>query len=378
MTLATLALAAAIMLVLPASVSASTRVLDHLNLGVAESERAHGLTSEGSDIPQAPKPPTTNTYVASVEASAGSAPESTLVEPGEWGVSREGEWIQYTLNRPTKLDRVAVAWARTQTFLFEIHASPDGKHWKRVVHGRSWRRGPKHFETYSFEPTGAKCVRIVVYGRDTRTRRGNAFIAQVRLGELPYPEAYEPALAYQPGLGQPCRRLLPVGESWEGGSLSFVVKCDPKKHNYLTVKFWGSDPRQSYLYLRDEEGRWVLHAPGGQMRGGHNASWTPLWEFAADGAGGLCPGRFIYATYPIPQNLTEGKSQVRLQIQAAGDTIGKPMKTPSQGIYDLYTHTAPFTAFAADEPQGEPFRWGPSRPMPRGQSVDQKLLSDAQ
>ena len=361
------------------------RYLDHVNFGDRASERAHQFISENSEVPKLHREEGAGPRVLSVIATAGTAPEATLMEAGEWGVHREGEWIEYELSETTEVDRVAVAWGRTQTFRFEIHTSPDGETWNLVFQGESWRRGRDHFETYRFDPVRARHVRIVALGRDTGWQRtGRFFLAQVRIGELAYPEAFEPALRYKPGLNQPCHRLLPVSDRWEGGWMRFAMKSHPAEKNYLTVKLWGSDSVMAPLYLRDEKGRWVAAPRISMRRSGDNAAWTPLWEFAGDeaggplgAAGGPFPGRFIYVTYPIPREMTEGKSEVILHIQAVGSRFERPMAKPSQGIYAAYTHTESFSRFADDEPQGEAFRWGPSRPVPQETSVEDKLMADA-
>ncbi len=359
--------------------------LDSINFGDRESEQAHRFISENSEIPEEIPIAVDGPYVQSVTATDGTAPQATLTENGEWAVHNNGEWIEYALSELTEIDRVEIAWGRGQTFFFEIHASSDGERWERVYEGASWRRGSGHFETCEFDPVQVRHVRIVARGRDSgRSRTGRFFIAQVRIGNLPYPEAYQPALAYRPGLNQPSRRLLPVADSWEGGWMRFVMKCEPDQKNYLTVKLWGSDNVMSPLYLRDKDGRWVAAPAISMHRTGDNAAWTPLWEFAGGVAGGPLgvangpfPGRFIYATYPIPREMTQGRSEVTLQIQAVGSEFERPMFKPSQGIYAAYTHTEPFSHFADDEPQGEPFEWGPNRPAPQDLSVEEKLMNDA-
>ncbi|MEF8787849.1 MAG: discoidin domain-containing protein, partial [Planctomycetota bacterium] len=356
--------------------AAAEAPLDRVDFGDVDSERAHEFRSEKATIPEATKPPG-GLHVASVSASGGTAPQATLVETGEWGTDRIGDWIQYELSERTELGRVSIEWGRNMTFKFDIKVSPDGDTWQKVVDDRSWRKGRGSFETYEFDPVEARYVRIVAHGWTRRWRASNFFINQVRIGQLPHPEAYKPALAYRPGLGQSCRRLMPAGDSWEGGWMDFVVDCEPEGQNYLTVKLWGSDARMTYLHLKDGQGRWVYHAPHGRLRGGHNTSWTPLWEFTDNTAGGGFHGRFIYVTYPIPRKLTRGREEVRLRIQAAGSRIGEPMKVASQGIYDAYTHTDPFSGFAAEEPQGEPFEWGPPRPAPDDMTVLEKLKKEA-
>jgi hypothetical protein len=52
------------------------------------------------------------------------------------------------------------------------------------------------------------------------------------------------------GLGLPARRLLPLEpQTWEGGRLKFVMRVDPEKPNYATVRLWGSDASADRLIL---------------------------------------------------------------------------------------------------------------------------------
>ena len=52
------------------------------------------------------------------------------------------------------------------------------------------------------------------------------------------------------GLKESARIILPKDtDSWEGGRISFVMKVDPEKQNYFTVRFWGSDKDKSMILL---------------------------------------------------------------------------------------------------------------------------------
>jgi len=72
------------------------------------------------------------------------------------------------------------------------------------------------------------------------------------------------------------------------------------------------------------------------------------------------PNRFIYVTTPIPKQLTEGRTQVRLKLVAIGsiapyappDQRERPLLSLSRGIYRIYIHTDPFFVPESDEPQG--------------------------
>ena len=363
-----------------ASADPAQEILDHVEFGDRASEDAHQFESQHSEVlePTEGEAPDFR-HIVSVAATDGvnTTPQETLTQSGEWAVHNEGEWIEYELSQQTEINEVQMEWGRNDTFFFEIHASSDGASWQRVFEGESWNRGSGEFESYEFDSVQAQHIRIVALGRDTRWRQGRFFLSQVRIGDLEHPNAYETAMKERTGLDQSARRLLPVEDEWEGGWMRFVMESAPEEKNYLTVKLWGSDNRLSHLYLRDQEGRWVIATPESMRRGGDNASWTPVWEFAGGTPGGPFPGRFIYVTYPIPREMTEGRSNVTLHLQAAGESFGDPMDVPSQGIYAAYTHTEPFSGFAEQEPQGEPFEWGPPRPAPKDASLEEKLKDEA-
>ncbi|MEZ0273791.1 MAG: hypothetical protein ACAH88_02710, partial [Roseimicrobium sp.] len=154
-------------------------------------------------------------------------------------------------------------------------------------------------------------------------------------------------------LGQPARRLLPGGgESfWEGGSLGFIMKVDPDKPNYVTARFWGDEVNPNLL---------VLFCEGKQIGYRHLGDIDVL---ALPDDEPRYNGRFYYATTPLPQTLTAGKKEVRLEIRSNGPVWGygrsfedyqKPMTKPSRAIYRLATHTDGCYVPSADEVQGQP------------------------
>ena len=112
-------------LVAPSAASAQGRAfesseswLDRVKFGDAESERDHQLETDHSEVIESAQDPPKFLHIASVTATAGSAPESTLIPAGEWEVLRKGEWIDYELSGRTTVDHLRVAWGRTQTFFF--------------------------------------------------------------------------------------------------------------------------------------------------------------------------------------------------------------------------------------------------------------------
>jgi hypothetical protein len=154
------------------------------------------------------------------------------------------------------------------------------------------------------------------------------------------------------GLGEPARRLLPREPvSFLGGTVSFTLKVDPQRQNYVTVKLWGSDKGAGL-------GRLVLFADGMQVGYRHEGDYDVLNQ-ADDEA--ECLGRFLYQTLPLPPALTHDKSSIDLKIISLGPQwpygqtfaqYQKDLKEPTRGIYRVYTHTATRFVPDASERQG--------------------------
>ncbi len=152
------------------------------------------------------------------------------------------------------------------------------------------------------------------------------------------------------GLKEPARVLLPDGNSWKGGSMSFIMKVDPDKQNYLTARFWGDDLNDEHLLLLCE-GKLVGYRHLGDIE-------------ALDIGTELSPflnGRFLYKTTPLPLSITKGKTEVNLTIESNGrlwayastfDKYQYAMDGPTRGIYRVYTHTDEAFVPPANEKQG--------------------------
>tara|TARA_Y100001933_G_scaffold265285_1_gene340135 strand:- start:59796 stop:62084 length:2289 start_codon:yes stop_codon:yes gene_type:complete len=140
-------------------------------------------------------------------------------------------------------------------------------------------------------------------------------------------------------LGQSARQLLPLTPaSWDGGKVAFDLKVDPKVTTYITVKLWGSDHGL-------DRGRLLLFANGKQV-GQRHLGDVDILDVMSDEP--RYPGRFVYKTLPLPQSMTQGKTDIQLEIRALGRIWGygntwerfqKVLEKPSRGIYGAYTHT---------------------------------------
>jgi hypothetical protein len=158
-------------------------------------------------------------------------------------------------------------------------------------------------------------------------------------------------------LGQTARVILPIGNYWKGGEIFFVLKIDPEKQNYITVKFWGSDINEDMLILFCE-GKQVGYRHLGDIDILDHGAENPVYN-----------ERFTYNTIPLPLNQTRGKTEITLSIQASGriwgygttfDKYQYAMREPSRGIYNIYSHTNGCFTPPANEKQGL---------VPSGQSV---------
>ncbi len=174
-------------------------------------------------------------------------------------------------------------------------------------------------------------------------------------------------------LGEPGRRLVPASEN-SPASLAFDAKVDPAAQNYLTIRIWGSDTTWTPVNLLLDQGSINLG----------NLWWHVTREPPV-------PGRFLYRTFPIPIEVTRGKTSLRLRLETAvaPQTIGafrnadqpppKLLYRPSFALYGLHVHTDSWFEPPASDRQGPPFVWGPPAPKPAGYPdiAGQRLLERA-
>jgi hypothetical protein len=138
------------------------------------------------------------------------------------------------------------------------------------------------------------------------------------------------------------------------------LACHPAKQNYFTVKVWGSSGSGGYgpgstLLLRDPETGDAPFVEIARQDGPADPRKHPRkGEIVRQYEAKAFPGRFYYATYPIPLGMTRASSKVRLRLLYKGPA-------PGPDVYCVYTHLDPFFEPPADEIQGKPFMLGPPR-----------------
>lgn len=157
------------------------------------------------------------------------------------------------------------------------------------------------------------------------------------------------------GLAEPFVRF-----SEDDQHVDFQLGCHPDKPTYFTVKVWGNSGSAGYrpgssLLLHDPEKGDAPFDPIARQDGAPNPSHHPRkGEIVRQLEDKAFPGRFYYATYPVPLGMTRGRSTVRLRLVYKG-------RAPGLEVYRVYTHLDPFFEVPESEVQGKPFKPGPPR-----------------
>ena len=136
-------------------------------------------------------------------------------------------------------------------------------------------------------------------------------------------------------------------------SVDFKLDCNPDQRNYVTVKVWGSSG--------SKDGQLLLgHKKGVDLTKKHAPEGVLTWQRIKN----PLPGRFYYATRPLPKSLTDGQSTVKV-------TLGYKGSSPGPQVYNIYCHQEAFFEPPEDELQGDPFELGPPRPD-KGKEISAK------
>ncbi|HEX8339425.1 MAG TPA: hypothetical protein VF624_00820 [Tepidisphaeraceae bacterium] len=153
------------------------------------------------------------------------------------------------------------------------------------------------------------------------------------------------------------RRIVPA--AGEGpGWIAFDAVVLPEEQNYLTLRVWGGEKTWGPLHLREV---------------GADLDLGNVWAFNSPEP--PAPGRWVYRTFPIPREVTRGKSRLRLRLQNVPAPAGAGFRNadtppppkayrPTFAVYALYAHVDPYFTPPPGEKQGEPFAWGPPRAKP--------------
>ncbi len=350
--------------------------INSIDLGNPESESAHNLSASFADIVEYSYP---EYWIMSVRASGyddGFEPYYTIDgnEDTYWQVTGKpqhpmvrGNWIEIELNQSKKIDEISIDWFGEEPYEFKIYEKPfsDFRSLKYTnisepkIHG---------LETYKLDnKLHTRAIRIEFAVCADNNPQG---IRQIRVGGLKYPDAYPQAVHhYAPIIsferiyyveferilnwqtftlrrpyadGGSGRRIMPRNDAFEGGWIDFDITVNPKEQNFITLELWESNKQLmlehgNAVMLQVLEGsvqdkaRWFLPEKITEQKK-LNIEWYGLKPQ---------PGRFVYATYRLPKEFTEGKTRTRLRLKGIGNIRRDyPMREPSPPIYNVYSHTS--------------------------------------
>jgi len=222
---------------------------------------------------------------------------------------------------------------------------------------------PKMFEKHPALPVlralfpGILASLVFLTSCSRSTSKGGNALDTLILGDPASESAHaytsEHAEHIQGAMGETATRLLPLSPaSHDGGSISFTMKVDPEKQNYVSARLWGSDKSAAKGH------HLVLYADGKQVGYRRESDYDLLNRAETDPQSA---GRFIYETRPLPLAMTKGRTEIPMKIVGLGsiynyatvwDKYQSKLEEPTRGIYRIYTHTNPRIEPPVTEKQG--------------------------
>ncbi|MBC7785835.1 MAG: discoidin domain-containing protein [Burkholderiales bacterium] len=350
---------------------------DTLKLGDAESEAVHKVVAEHTEIVGYVYP---DNWVMAARASGfhkGHEPHQALDGKPDthWEISGHpqapmvrGHWLEVDLNRSIKLEEVSIQWLGDKPYDFQIQDKPF-EDLRQVRHSGKSRGQSTELEIYRVaEPRETRAIRIEFAVDPAAGPQG---IKEVRINGLKWPDGYPPAahagapveIVRRPyyvefermltwpvfSLKRPLadggksRRVLPRDDAFEGGWIDFDIAVDPKEPIWITLRLWGSEAKRT-----DEWGNAIIVQTLDGAAGKPGRSFLPRfvteeqnWQFEWYGKKPQ-PGRWVYASYALPKDLTNGKTSIRLRLQGVGNARrDHPMRAASPPVYVITSDTRP-------------------------------------
>ena len=353
---------------------AGAQVTANVVFGDAASEKAHNVSVTSAELVRDAYP---QRWVMSVRASAfqdDHEPHRAIDgdDQTHWQVAgrppapmARGNWIELDLNESMTVESVQVRWTGDRPYSFKIYDKPFSDLRRLRLEGRSAEK-PGALETYALpEPTRTRAVRVE-FAVDPENRPQG--IAEIRIGGVAWPDGYPPAkypgaaveVVHRPYYveferflkwpvfnlkrpladGQVGRRLLPL-DTFEGGRLDFDLAVDPARTNFVTLKLW-----ESNTALMTAGGPCIVieplvDDPVGRGRGCLPAFMTEEQHTQQEWYGVRpTPGRWVFATYRLPPEVTKARGQIRLRLQGVGNVRrDAPMRSPPPPLYSASSHT---------------------------------------
>lgn len=358
-------------------VLAVARADDAILLGDAASEKAHAVAAEGTKVVSFNYPKFSFMTVRASAYEPGSEPWRVLdADPQtHWQVRGKppepmvkGQWIEVELDRPTRIDEVSVKWLGDKPYKFIIYEKPWEDFRRPVFEGVS-AGTPDKLEAYKLpKPMQTRAVRIEFEPAQDGAPQG---IREIRLGGIEWPAAsplavdpagpvvtvkrpyyvefermlWWPVFTLRRALadGGTARIILPDKEEFEGGRIDFDIAVTPDKANWITLKMWESKER---LMGQDNNAILLQTLEGDSSQKNRTflprfvteeQSWAQEWYGKKP-----VPGRWVYAHYELPPDVTRGADKLRLRLQGIGNARRDyPMREPSPPIYEITGSSEP-------------------------------------
>lgn len=348
-----------------------------INLGDPDSERAHNVSAEHAPVVGEEYP---DRWIMAARASdyeEGHEPWRAVDGDMDthWQVRgrsphpmHRGQWLDLELNEPMEIEEISIRWLGEQKYNYRVVHQPrsDATDLHEIHSGESEGQS-EELETYVFpRPTRARSIRIEFAAGGDGEPRG---IREMRVGGLDMPESY-PLAGYEEASvveirrpfyveferfigswpqfnlkrpladGGTARRIMNTDE-FDGGYVDFEIAVDPDRQNWITLKLWESEPemmteRGNLIALEtfhddpDRNRRWILPEYITEQK-----IWDREWY-------GLKPepGRWVYASYLLHKDITEGQTRVHLRLQGIGnERRDQPMLAPAPPVYCIHSNS---------------------------------------
>ena len=359
-----------------------------LELGNKEAERAHNVSTADARAVGSTYPDRWIMAVRASDYADGHEPYRVIdgKDDTHWQVSgppphpmRRHQWIVLELNKVSSVEELSIRWLGDESHPFTVYRQPwsDATDTHDIYKGKSGGE-PDEMETYTLsEPARTRAIRIEFPLEEGEGPRG---IQEVRVGGLSWPGSYPPAAYDEAPIrkikrhyyveferllewpqfnlkraladGGSARRIRPREDAFEGGHVDFDIAVEPDARNWITLKMWESHEELMaergdgivLVSLSDDpvhHGRWFRPK---FTRETHE--WNPEWYGEKP-----TPGRWVYVTYPLPREITDGRTHVRLRLQGVGNyRRDHPMRSPAPPVYTVHSSTRP--GFGTDDEAG--------------------------
>jgi hypothetical protein len=150
--------------------------------------------------------------------------------------------------------------------------------------------------------------------------------------------------------GMSGRRIKPTTD-FEGGHIDFDASVNPGQGNWITLQLWEAHSE----LMTERNGRIALEVFADDPD--RNREWY-LPEYMSEEQRrhyewyGLKPepGRWVYASYRLPDHVTDGQDQLRLRLKGIGnEDRDYPMRVPAPPIYRVINSTRPIIQLPGKE-----------------------------